>query len=434
MLELTPELLPITLLEYIQQQYPVQYPDNVLRTLQRRVKRWKTLHGPDKTLMFRQEHDPGRQGLSDFTQLKDVTILIAGQAFKHLLYHFRLAYSGFSHVKIILGGESYTALAEGLQEALWRLGGSPKEHRTDSLSAAFKNLNQQEQEDVTQRYEALCEYYQMKPTRNNRGEGHENGSIECPHGHIKRRIKQGLLLRGSTDFESIVSYQSWLDGVVNQHNQRNAKKLILERPYLQALPLDKTADFTEVCARVTSSATIDVRRATYSVHSRLKGERLRCHLYHDRLECYLGAIHVIGLKRVYSCTGMPRARNIDYRHLIHSLVKKPQAFRYSRLRDDLLPSEHYKTIWQFVNQHMSGRNACKFIVGLLYSAATADCEEPLAQTVLAMIEQGKSLSLTALEQRYKKPTQSIPKVTVTQHTLSSYDQLLNSNNQGVCYG
>lgn len=130
LLSKTPELTPITLLELLQQNYPEQYPDSVLRTLQRRVKKWKALFGPEKEVMFRQEHEPGRLGLSDFTILKNITVTINGESLKYLLYHFRLAYSGWSYMKVTLGGESYTALAEGLQEALWRLGGSPREHRT----------------------------------------------------------------------------------------------------------------------------------------------------------------------------------------------------------------------------------------------------------------------------------------------------------------
>ena len=137
--------------------------------MQRRVKNWKALYGPEKEVIFRQEHEPGRLGLSDFTQLKNIKITINGEILKHILYHFRLSYSGWSYMKIILGGESFSALAEGLQEALWRLGDNPYEHRTDSLSAAFKNLSSNEQQDITERYEELCSHYNMKATRNNRG-------------------------------------------------------------------------------------------------------------------------------------------------------------------------------------------------------------------------------------------------------------------------
>ena len=73
-------------------------------------------------------------GLSDFTDMADLGVTVAGQPLTHRLYHFRLAYSGFEHVHVVLGGESFVALAEGLQNALWALGGAPREHRSDSLS------------------------------------------------------------------------------------------------------------------------------------------------------------------------------------------------------------------------------------------------------------------------------------------------------------
>ena len=103
---------------------------------------------------------------------------------------------------MVLGGESYTALACGLQTALWSLGGAPAEHRSDSLSAAFRNLDQDAGEDQTRRYEALCAHYGMQPTRNNRGVAHENGAIESQHGHLKRVVAQALLLLSAPDENS----------------------------------------------------------------------------------------------------------------------------------------------------------------------------------------------------------------------------------------
>jgi hypothetical protein len=394
----------------------------MLRTLQRRVKKWKAIEGPKKEVMFRQEHIPGRLGLSDFTRLKEVAITIQGQAVDHLLYHFRLAFSHWSHVKVVLGGESYTALAEGLQESMWRLGGSPLEHRTDSLSAAFKNLTRDEQADLTTGYEQLCRHYQMKPTRNNRGAKHENGSVESPHGHLKRRIKQALLLRNSCDFVSIEAYQDFIDGVVNQHNRRNAKAIQVERDRLQSLPQDKTVDYTEVCATVTRSSTIDVRRATYTVPSQLQNEVLRVRLYHDRLECYLGARLVCKLARVYPTGKKTRARQIDYRHVIHSLVKKPQAFRYSQLREDLLPTEVYRQIWKVANTSMEAKLACKFIVGLLYLAATENCEYELGEAVMRSIKQKQALRLTDFQSQFRKKS-TLSYFPVAQHELKSYDIL-----------
>lgn len=118
-------------------------------------------------------------------------ITIAGEPLDHRLYHFRLAFSGFEHAHVVLGGESFVALAEGLQNALWALGGVPREHRSDSLSAAFRNLAADAREDLTQRYAALM-HYGMAATRNNAGIAHENGSIESAHGHLKRALEEAL--------------------------------------------------------------------------------------------------------------------------------------------------------------------------------------------------------------------------------------------------
>ena len=133
-------------------------------------------------------------------------VSIAGVAFAHRLYQFSLAHSGWRHARIVRGGESFQALSSGLQEALWMAGGAPEEHRTDSLSAAFNNLAEHEQEAQTRRYRELCEHYGMRASRNNRGESHENGSIEARQGSLKRALAQGLLLvKASPNFPSCVN-------------------------------------------------------------------------------------------------------------------------------------------------------------------------------------------------------------------------------------
>ena len=106
-----------------------------------------------------------------------LAVSIAGQPFAHRLYHFVLAYSAWEHAEPVLGGESFTALAVGLQNALWTLGGVLAEHRSDSLSAAYRNLDDDARLDQTRRYQAFCAHYGMTPTRNNTGVAHENGSI-----------------------------------------------------------------------------------------------------------------------------------------------------------------------------------------------------------------------------------------------------------------
>lgn len=174
MLRREPRLKPTTLFEYLEEEYPGKYP-RVLRTLQRRVREWKALHGPEPEVMFMLHHEPGGMGLSDFTTLKGMEITVNGKPFKHLIYHYRLAYSGWQYAQIIQGGESFVALSEGLQNALAASGGAPQEHRSDSLSAAYRNAGGHNTRELTEFYHDLCEHYRMVPTRNNKGKANENG-------------------------------------------------------------------------------------------------------------------------------------------------------------------------------------------------------------------------------------------------------------------
>ena len=146
----------------------------------------------------------------------------------------------------------------------------------------------------------------------------------------------------------------------------------------------------------------------------------------SRLECFCGCKPVVTLKRVYPNGKTLRARSVDYRHVVHSLVKKPQAFRYSQLRDDLLPSDDYQRIWQYIDDTMEAKSACRFMTGVLYLAASCDCEVELAQTILAKIEQGVSLSLSSLQAKFaeSKDAPTVPVVNVVQHSLQQYDELL----------
>jgi hypothetical protein len=61
----------------------------IRRTLARRIRGWRALNGPDRDVIFRQEHPPGRLGLSDFTDMGDLDVSIAGMPLDHRLYHFR---------------------------------------------------------------------------------------------------------------------------------------------------------------------------------------------------------------------------------------------------------------------------------------------------------------------------------------------------------
>lgn len=204
----------VKLLEELQRRHPGQYDTGVLRTLQRRMRQWRALHGAERDIYFAQEHPPGRLGLSDFTVCDELGVQIGGAAFPHRLYQFALAHSGWRHAEVSVGGESFIALSAGLQAALWRLGGVPEEHRTDSLSAAFNNLA--EQETLTRRYDELCRHYGMRASRCNPGQSNENGSIESRHDSLKTALDQALRLRGSRAFDDRPGYEAFVDQIVQR--------------------------------------------------------------------------------------------------------------------------------------------------------------------------------------------------------------------------
>ncbi len=427
MLQKEPKLEPTTLYEYLVGKYPGQY-EQTLRTLQRRVDTWRTLNGESKEVMFELRHEPGEMGLSDFTELKGVEVTIGGKPFEHLLYHYRLAYSGWQYVQIIQGGESFIGLSEGLQNALIACGGAPKLHRTDSLSAAYRNMAGKRYKPLTRFYDELCAHYQMKPTRNNTGVAHENGSIESPHGHFKRRLVQQLYLRGSFDFESVQNYQRFIESVIATINGKCSEKFATEKQHLQPLPPYRFADYEELLVRVSCYSTIEVRCVLYTVPSRLIGRQLTVHLYHDRLVGYVGKQQVIELVRVRGASSgrNRRARCINYRHIIDGLRRKPRAFWYCTWQSEILPTEQWRIIWQQMHQQFDPDSAAKVMVEALYIAATQDKETAVADYLEVQL-QANHLTLAGLQRHFQLlQTRLLPQVNVQQHELSQYDQLLHS--------
>lgn len=426
MLKREPQLKPTTLFEYLQAQYPGKYV-KVLRTLQRRVRAWKALHGQAKPVMFELRHEPGMMGLSDFTELKGIAITIAGKPFEHLLYHYRLAYSGWQYAQIIQGGESFIALSEGLQNALFACGGVPKQHRTDSLSAAYRNMGGVRNKPLTRLYDDLCHHYRMQPTRNNTGIAHENGAIETSHGHLKNRIKQALLLRGSHDFESIAQYQELINQATTKLNDLHTDKIAQEKQYLQPLPSYRTPDYEVLNATVSCRSTIDVRCVLYTVPARLIGRQLELHLHHDRIVGYLNRQLVVELPRIrVTDKTKRRTRSINYRHVAEGLRRKPRAFLYCSWQQELLPNQTWRDIWQQLKAQFELDSAAVLIVEALYIAATQDKETAVAAYLQAQLS-AQTLTLARLRQQFQLLSElKVPTLTITQHPLSNYDQLLPS--------
>lgn len=419
-----PGIMAVTIFEDLQDELGVEaLPDGVRRTLERRIANWRALHGADKEIFFPQRHDPGRQALSDFTVADSLDVTIAGEPLPHRLYHFRLAFSGWEHAQVILRGESFSAVAEGLQDALWMLGGVPAEHRTDSLSAAFKNLDRDAQRDFTKRYDELCRHYDMRATRNNPGVANENGSIEAANNHIKVRLDQRLRRRESRDFASLEAYRAFVAGICNRYNARRATRVAIERVTLKPLPKRRTTDFATVTARVTRNSTISVDKTVYSVPSRLIGRMIEVHLFDDRLECFLGAAPVMRMPRVRA--DRKRAHAIDYHHLIGSLRRKPQALRYLVYQEALFPSAPYARAWAALDAGLPPRQACRAMVGLLVLAASnAACETALAARLDIILDAGALPDLVELKAAFATTPPPSRDIVIPPPNLDDYNRLL----------
>ena len=304
------------------------------------------------------------------------------------------------------------ALAEGLQNALWALGGAPEQHRSDSLSAAFRNLDRVAQDDLTRRYEELCAHYGMTPSRNNRA------------GHLKKALRDELLLRGSRDFVDLAAYRRFVDEAVGRRNARNRKRIEIERPALKGLPERRTTDYEDARVLVTSSGGFMLRRVFYSVPSRLIGHRLNVRLYDDRLECFLGSTKLLTLRRGRSPQGSGKHGHVvDYRHVIHALRKKPMALINLVYRDQLFPLRAYARAFEALMVAESEKQACRIMVGLLALAHDRACELELAQAIDADLDAGVLPDLDRMRERFQPDRATIPDVAVELVPLSAYDEL-----------
>lgn len=413
------KLRAVTLFADLQLRHPGRFRDGQVRTLERQIRQWRAIAGPMRPVMFPQEHPPGWQALLDFTDCNPLAVTIAGEALPHRLGHVCCPHSGWQFAHVILGGESYPALAETMRLAFEALGGVPTTLRTDSLSAAYKNLRQQK--GLTVRFDALCRHYGCEPTRNNLGVAHENGAVESPNGHLKDRIDQALRLRDSRDFADLAAYRTFVDGIVAAANAPRAPAIVVERAALASLPDFPGVTWTEGLGTVSRFSLIRVLGLAYMVPSRLIGHRLVVRLYDDRLEFYAKTHLAHRCARMYSTR---RARQVDYRPCIDALIQKPGAFARLIYRDDLHPSPIYAQTWLRLREQVSEYAACRTYVRLLHLAHQHACEAALGLRLAELLASGVLPDAEALRIAFAAPTRTaIPILQFQTADPAGYDAL-----------
>lgn len=389
MLSKNPGLEGKTIFAYLQRENPGQYADGQLRTLQRRIKIWRALEGPSREIFFPQIHYPGILCQSDFTDLKKLGITIDGQPFPHLIYHFVRTYSNWETGTICFS-ENLESLSAGLQNALWELGGVPRTHQTDSLSAAVNNLS--EEKEFTQRYQALLNHYKLKGQKTQPSCPNENGDVEQRHYRFVTAVDQELMLRGSRNFTSRESYKAFLADLFKRLNMGRRKRFEEEIKVLRELPNSRLEAYKRIDLKVGPGSSIHIAHNTYSVHSRLRGEKITVRLHADHLEIWYAQRCV---ERIPRLRGEGKHR-INYRHIIDQLVRKPGAFRNYRYREDLFPSSYFRIAWDALQEGLAPRAADKEYLRILKLAA-GESESRVEAAIRVLLNQGEGLSYEALE-------------------------------------
>jgi len=276
-------------------------------------------------------------------------ITIQGRALAHKLFHAVLPYSNWEWA-VRAHSESSLSMRSGLKATLSRLGKVPRELLTDHSSTATHQLHRGGSTRVfNEEYLGICAHYGITPRTINVGRPQENGSCESSHGHLKRRIKQHLLLRGSGDFSSEEEYDGFLIKVLEASNLRRTERLSGDLAAMSEKVIEDLADYRELMVDVRNDSTIRVNKMVYSVPSRLIGEKLLARVYENHIVLLKGALEVAQLP----LSRGDRGAIIDFRHVIGHLLRKPGAFAGYRWREELFPSLVYRSAYDHLERTTS---------------------------------------------------------------------------------
>jgi len=421
MLQDIPELEAKTLFEYFLKQPGSGLDESHLRTFYRRVRHWSATQGPAKEVYFGQERNPGELMELDWTRARELGVTIQGELLDHMFCHCVLPYSNWEWATRCTT-ESFLSLLAGLQAALGRLGKSPPNLATDNTSAATHDMGVTipgRPRAYNSDYLELCTHFDLSPLTINVGCPNEQGDVETLNGHLKRRLKQRLILRGSRDFASVEEYDRFVEGVLKEANSRRRKRLEEELARMRALPSSRLAEYREYASVVSSHSLIHVNKHTYSVPSRLIGHTLRVHLHESELKVYLGRDFLFCLPRLRGRKGAL----VDFRHVIDSLMRKPGAFIHYRHRQALYPSTTFRQAYDRLVEDHGGRLGLREYLQVLKLAAQETVEklEPLLKDQLSRSEKWHATDVRDL---VSPPQGKCIELASLTPSLSAYDALL----------
>jgi hypothetical protein len=380
MLRDAPELEAKTLFEYFLERPESGLEEGHLRTFYRRVRHWRATQGPEQEVFFAQEQQPGQMLQLDWTYARELQVTIQGEVLDHLFCHCVLPYSNWQWASRCIS-ESFLSLVTGLQATLGQLGSCPLYLGTDNTSAATHELEQMpgRSRAYNSDYLELCTHYDLRPLTINIACPHEHGDVESQNRHLKRRLEQHLILRGSREFASLEEYDRFVLRVVQAANAKRQKPLAEELARMRPLPVGRLAEYREYEPVVSSHSLIRVRKHAYSVPSRLIGHTLRVELHEAELKVYLAREFLFCLPRLRG----DRGALVDFRHVIGPLLRKPGAFIHYRHREALYPSAVFRAAYdRLVADHGERPGVIEYLQVLKLAA-----EQSVEKVELALREQ-----------------------------------------------
>jgi len=380
-----PELEAKFLFDHLCEKYPGAYQEGQLRTLQRHIKQWRAIEGPDKEVFFSQQHYPGRLMQTDFTHMNSLRVTIRGEEFKHMFCHCVLTYSNWEWGRICFS-ESYEAIKLGVQSTLVKLGRIPEKHRTDGTTAATHLIEKGKKgrRDFNGEYKTFMDHFGMKPE-----------TVNDPN------------------------HKSFIFTIMEKANTLRSKRLGEELAVMRELPINRLPLYTETEEKVRPSSTVRVKKNVYSVPSRLVGERVTARVYEDKVYILYAGKLQLEVERLRGSGG----KCINYRHIIWSLVNKPGAFENYKYRQELFPTIHFRKTYDALRDWYSPFNANKEYLRILYYAATT-MESEVETALVLLMEGGAMFSSDHVKELLGARKRTAPIMTVPRVNLAEYNILL----------
>jgi len=417
-LELATHLQAKALFKWIQKRYPGKFQDTQLRTFQRRVKKWRATKGPDKEIFFAQNHIPGEAMQMDFTHCDKLGVTINFEVFDHMICHCVLPYSNWEWGSICRS-ESLVALRNGVQITLFKLGRHTKYLQTDSLSAATHDLGGGAR-DFNKDYKEFVLHFKMKPRRIAVRKCNQNGDVESSHNALKNCLEQHLILRESRDFTSVEEYEKWVHKIMTENNLGRLKKFEEELKVMKKLTSNAVKTYREEDVKVSRESTISILQNTYSVPSKLIGERLKVKVYDYHIEIFYAGSIQLKIKRLL---GRKKAK-INYRHVVKSLLRKAGAFARYRYQSEMFPTIEFREAYDALHEHYASVYKADVEYLRILQKAAFDNQEDV-RSCLQLLQMEKILpDYDAIKSLLSPPKLEIQNISMPEPCLEEFDNLL----------